>query len=74
MVGVGRSNRCVTGRRQRDNDAVRFKQRQRIGSQARDTQPIRGLGHLSGCKCWLSEEDMGQEVPSFSPLNHNSFM
>ena len=71
-----RSNSCVTGRRPRDNLAVRFRQRQRIGCRVRDTQPIRRLGHLwryglhggtSVGTPWLAEEDMGQEeVPSLS--------
>ena len=46
VVGVGRSNRCVTRRRPHDNHALRFRQRKRIWSRARDTQPIRGLGRL----------------------------
>ena len=41
-----RLNRFVTGRKPRDNHVVRFRQRQRIGSRARDMQPIRGLGRL----------------------------
>ena len=46
VVRVIRSNRCVTGRRPRDNYAVSFRQSQRIESRARDTQQIRGLGRL----------------------------
>ena len=42
-VGAVRSNRCVTGRRPRDNHALRFAQRQRIESRARDTLLIRGF-------------------------------
>ena len=53
MIRALRSNRCVTGRRSRDeNHAVRFRQSAENRSRARDTQPTRGVsGELArGCK------------------------
>ena len=52
-----RSNRCVTGRRPRDdNYAVRFRQSAENCSLARDSQPIRGVSDklARGCKRWHS--------------------
>ena len=50
-----RSNRCVTGRRPRDeNHAVRFGQSAENRSQALDTKPIRGVSDelARECKRW----------------------
>ena len=55
MIRALRSNRCVTGRRPRDeNHAVRFGQSTENHSRARDTQPIRGVSDelAKGCKHW----------------------
>ena len=54
-----KSNRCVTGRRPRDNHAVSFRQRQRIESRARDKQPSTDV--RSSLTIRLAKKDMGQE-------------
>ena len=55
MIRALRSNKCVTGRRSRDeNHAVRFRESAENSSRARDTQPTRGVSDeiAKGCKCW----------------------
>ena len=57
-------NRCVTGRRQHDeNNAFRFRQSAENRSRAMDTQSVRGVSDelARGCKRWNTpppEEDM----------------
>ena len=67
LIRALRSNRCVTGRRSRDeNHTVRFRKSAENRSQARDTQQTRGVSDklARGCKHWHLEEDMGR-----SPLS-----
>ena len=73
-------NRCITGRRPCDkNYAVGFRQRQRIVSRARDTQPIRGV---SACKqvqalapLDFQKKGMGQEeVPLSEYMSLHLFL
>ena len=75
VVGVSRFNRCVTGRRPRDNYAVRF----RLGTENRESSlrhaayqrrfgPLWRYGLQEGASVgtpWPQEEDMGQEVVPF---------
>ena len=66
-----RSNRCVTGRKSRDeNHAMRFRQSAENCSRARDTQPTRGVSDelargASVDTPWLLEEDMGRRRSPF---------
>ena len=68
-IGALGYNRCVTGRRQRDEShAVKFRQSAENCSRARDTPSIRSsLTSLQGGASvgtpWLLEEDMGRRSP-----------
>ena len=88
MIGAFRYNRCITGRRPRDeNHPVRFRQSAENRSRAKDLQPIRSSlmslqgGASVGTPCPL-EEDMERRSPfsgymslhpSYTPQKYQPF-